>query len=49
MIEILLSATEAIVNPTKVEELGLTPKTAYSAVIEVVLKGALTDHARRKS
>lgn len=49
MIEILLSATEAIVNPVKVEELGLTPKTAYCAVLEVVLNGALTDNARRKS
>src|SRR5216117_3258239 len=32
MIEILLRTVQAIVNPAKVEELGLTPRSAFSAV-----------------
>jgi AcrR family transcriptional regulator len=46
LIEVLLSATDAIVNPAKLEELGLTPKTGYAAVVSVVLRGALTDRGR---
>jgi AcrR family transcriptional regulator len=41
MIEILLATVRAIVNPAKVEELGLTPKTAFEAVIKVVLEGVI--------
>ncbi len=48
MIEILLSATEAIVNPAKMAELGLTPKTGFSTVITVILEGVLTDKGRAK-
>jgi AcrR family transcriptional regulator len=46
MIEILLAAVQAIVNPTKVEELGLTPKTGFASVVKVVLEGALTRKGR---
>jgi AcrR family transcriptional regulator len=48
MIEILLSVTEAIMNPPKMAELGLTPKTGFSAIITVVLEGVMTDAARSK-
>jgi AcrR family transcriptional regulator len=47
MIEILLGATEAIMNPPKLAELGLTPKDGYLAIITVVLEGVLTDQGRR--
>jgi AcrR family transcriptional regulator len=41
MIEILLGAVQAIMNPQKIEELGLAPKTAFIGIIKVVLEGAL--------
>ena len=47
MIEILLAAVQAIVNPAKVEELGLTPKTGFASVINVVLEGVLTRKGRK--
>jgi AcrR family transcriptional regulator len=47
MIEILLAAVQAIVNPAKVEELGLTPKTGFASVVKVVLEGALTQKGRK--
>ena len=46
IIEILVGATRAIVNPQKVMELGITPKAAYSTVISVVLNGVFTDTGR---
>src|SRR5213596_3099434 len=47
MIEILLAAVQAIVNPAKVEELGLTPKTGFASVIKVVLEGVITPKGRK--
>jgi AcrR family transcriptional regulator len=44
--EVLLAVTQAIVNPTKMEELGLSPKTGYAAVISIVLEGVLTTKRR---
>ncbi|HXV80510.1 MAG TPA: TetR/AcrR family transcriptional regulator [Candidatus Binatia bacterium] len=46
MIEILLGATEAIMNPPKMAELGLTPKSGFLAILTVVLEGALTEKGR---
>jgi AcrR family transcriptional regulator len=46
MIEILLGATEAVMNPQKITELGLTPKSGYSAILSVILEGVLK---RRRS
>ncbi|HEY3306265.1 MAG TPA: TetR/AcrR family transcriptional regulator [Candidatus Binatia bacterium] len=43
MIEILLAATEGVVNPRKMAELGLTPKTGFNSVISIILTGALTE------
>src|SRR6266513_2729324 len=47
MIEILLAAVQAIVNPAKVEELGLTPKTGFASVVKVVLEGVITRRGRK--
>lgn len=47
MIEILLAAVQAIVNPAKVEELGLTPKSGFAAVIKVILEGVLTPKGKK--
>jgi AcrR family transcriptional regulator len=46
MIEILLGATEAIMNPTKLAEIGLTPKDGYLSIITVILEGLLTAKGR---
>jgi AcrR family transcriptional regulator len=42
ILEILLAATEALVNPKRLTELGLTPKQAFSTILSVVLEGAIT-------
>lgn len=46
IVAVLLAATEAIMNPPQMEELGLSPKAGYSAIISIVLEGVLT--TRRK-
>jgi hypothetical protein len=46
MIEILLGATEAIMNPPKMAELGLTPKSGFLAIITIVLEGVLMEKGR---
>lgn len=48
VIEILLGATEAIMNPQKMAELDLTPRTGYSAIISVILEGVVTEGTRSK-
>jgi AcrR family transcriptional regulator len=47
MIEILLGATQAIANPTRVSELGLTPSACFAAIASVVLQGILTGRKGR--
>ena len=49
MIEILLGATEAIVNPAKMGELDLTPKEGFVSIITVILEGVLTTKGRTKA
>jgi AcrR family transcriptional regulator len=49
MIEVLLGATEAIMNPPKMAELGLTPKTGFLAIITVILEGLLTTKGRSRN
>jgi len=46
MIEILLGTVQAIMNPSKMAELDLTPKTGYSAITTVILEGVLTKKGR---
>ena len=45
-IELLLALVEAILNPAKMTELGLTPKSGYAAVLDVVLNGVLVKETR---
>lgn len=45
-IEILLGAVQAVMNPPKMEELGLTPKNGFTAIIRVLLEGLTTEKAR---
>jgi hypothetical protein len=49
MIEILLGTVQAIMNPSKMAELGLTPKTGYSAITTVILEGVLTEKGRPRA
>ena len=48
MIEVLLGATEAIMNPQKTSELGLTPQTGYAAIISIIFDGVVTAPGRAK-
>lgn len=46
VLDILLGAIEAIINPRKLEGLELTPKMAFSMIVGVVLQGILTEKGR---
>ncbi len=46
VIEILLGAVQGIMNPQKLEELGLTPQAGFSAIITVILQGVVTQDGR---
>jgi AcrR family transcriptional regulator len=48
MIEFLIGAADAIVNPQKLGELGLTARAAFTEIILIFLEGAMTDHGRMK-
>ena len=48
MIEMLLGAVDALVNPAKMAELETTPKAAFHHIITIFLEGALTDEGRAK-
>ena len=47
IIEILLGAVQVIMSPPKIEELGLTPKSGFAAIVKVVLEGALARKGKR--
>jgi TetR/AcrR family transcriptional regulator, cholesterol catabolism regulator len=49
MIEILIGAVNAIINPQRMAELGLTPKTGFAHIISVFLEGVLVRPRRRKA
>ena len=46
IIEILLATVQAIMNPTKMEELGMMPKEGFAGILKIVLGGTLTGKAR---
>lgn len=46
VIELLLAAVQGIMNPRKLEELKLTPKTGFSAILSVILGGVMTAKGR---
>jgi AcrR family transcriptional regulator len=48
IIEILLGAVEAIINPARLAELELSPKNGVTAIISVILEGALTPEGKSK-
>ena len=47
IIEILLAVVQAIMNPPKMEELGMMPKEGFSGILKIVLEGALTAKGRK--
>ncbi|MFN2540667.1 MAG: TetR/AcrR family transcriptional regulator [Chthoniobacterales bacterium] len=48
MVEILLAIVQAIMNPPKMEELGMAPKDGFAAILKIVLEGALTGKSRTR-
>jgi AcrR family transcriptional regulator len=49
MIEILVSAVDAIINPARMGELALTPKTGFAQITAVFLEGVLVrPHGRKR-
>jgi AcrR family transcriptional regulator len=47
IIEILLAMVQAIMNPPKMEELGMMPKEGFAGILKIVLEGALTGKGRK--
>jgi AcrR family transcriptional regulator len=47
IIEILLAMVQSIMNPAKMEELGMMPKEGYTGILKIVLEGALTTKGRK--
>ena len=47
MIQILLAMVQAIMNPPKMEELGMLPKEGFAGILKIVLEGALTKKGRK--
>jgi AcrR family transcriptional regulator len=47
MIEILLAMIQSIMNPAKMEELGMMPKDGFAGILKIVLEGALTSKGRK--
>jgi AcrR family transcriptional regulator len=47
MIEILLAMVQSIMNPPKMEELGMLPKEGFAGILKIVLEGVLTPKGRK--
>src|SRR4026207_59628 len=47
IIEILLAMVQSIMNPPKMDELGMMPKEGYTGILKIVLEGALTTKGRK--
>jgi AcrR family transcriptional regulator len=47
IIEILLAMVQSIMNPPKMEELGMLPKEGFAGILKIVLEGALTAKGRK--
>ncbi|HEU0370338.1 MAG TPA: hypothetical protein VFR42_14055, partial [Candidatus Acidoferrum sp.] len=47
IIEILLAIVQGIMNPAKMEELGMMPKEGFAGILKIVLQGALTPKGRK--
>ena len=48
MIEMLIAAVDAIINPVRMSELKLTPRTGFAHITSVFLEGALVRPGGRK-
>ncbi len=48
VLEILLASVTAVVNPPKLEQLGLTPQAAVTGILGVILEGALSAKMKEK-
>ena len=47
IIEILLAMVQSIMNPPKMEELGMMPKEGFAGILKIILEGALTEKGRK--
>jgi AcrR family transcriptional regulator len=47
IIEMLLAMVQSIMNPPKMEELGMMPKEGFSGILRIILEGALTAKGRK--
>ncbi len=47
IIEMLLAMVQSIMNPPKMEELGMMPKEGFAGILKIVLEGALTAKGRK--
>jgi AcrR family transcriptional regulator len=47
MIEILLAMVQSIMNPPKMEQLGMLPKEGFAGILKIVLEGVLTAKGRK--
>ena len=47
VIEILLAMVQSIMNPPKIEELGMMPKEGFAGILKIILEGALTAKGRK--
>src|SRR5215831_16825412 len=47
IIEILLAMVQSIMNPPKMEELGMMPKQGFAGILKIVLEGTLTSKGRK--
>ena len=47
IIEILLAMVQSIMNPPKMEELGMMPKEGFTGILRIILEGALTSKGRK--
>ncbi|HEY4271866.1 MAG TPA: TetR/AcrR family transcriptional regulator [Candidatus Udaeobacter sp.] len=47
IIEILLAVVQSIMNPPKMEELGMMPKEGYAGILKIILEGTLTTKGRK--
>jgi AcrR family transcriptional regulator len=48
ILEVLMGTVQAIMNPPKMAELGLTPKSGLTAILTVILEGVVTSEGRSR-
>jgi AcrR family transcriptional regulator len=48
MVALWLALVQSIMNPAKMEELGMLPKEGFAGILKIVLEGALTARGRKR-